>query len=816
MTVILRKYQIEAINNLRGLLRDGSKRLLLQASTGAGKCLGKGTPVLMHDGSIKKVEDVVVGDLLMGPDSTPRVVQSTCSGVEELFKVVPVKGDSYIVNRSHILSLKATGTKGVKHSGFLAGSVHNFTIDEYLSLPKSKKHILKGYRVGVEFKENKIDQYLPPYILGVWLGDGRQGVPMITSADHEVAEEWISHTIASGVDVRVENGHGCKNYFATMGMSGEISNPIKSALRRSGVIFDKHIPDNYKINTRFNRLELLAGLIDTDGYYDVKSISITVKQEKLANDIAFLCRSLGMAAYVSQCKKTIKSLNFSGLYYKVSISGNLDSIPCRVPRRICNKRKQIKDVLRTGISVIPHGVGEYFGFEIDGDRLFLLGDFTVTHNTVLACDIIQSAIAKGNRCLFIAHRKEIIQQTSAKLDLFGVDHGIIMADNPRYRPNLPVQCASIQTLSQRHKPAFDLVIIDECHLSCSQSFVKLVEHYKNSVILGLTATPIRLDGKGLGTIYQTITEVVPMRQLIDEGFLVQPRVFAPFNPDLTGIKTIAGDYDKNQVAEVMDKASITGDIIKHWQQHADGRKTIVFAASVKHSEHITAEFNAIGIEARHLDAKTSDWLREKTLNEWRAGKFPVLSNCGLFIEGLDVPEVSCCILARPTQSLTIYLQAVGRAMRPAPGKSDAIILDHAGLTYRHGLIDEHREWSLDGKKKSKKRDSEEKAPNVAICESCFAAFNKQEHNACPQCGNELPVKARKNHAVCGDGELIELTKDQVDQLKLRRKQELKNARTKEQLVALGKQRGYRFPNQWADRIIDGRKQYRTQREAVYG
>jgi DNA repair protein RadD len=447
------------------------------------------------------------------------------------------------------------------------------------------------------------------------------------------------------------------------------------------------------------------------------------------------------------------------------------------------------------------------------NKRLLLQASTGAGKTVIASRMIDLAIERGNHCLFVAHRKEIINQTSEKLDTFGIDHGVIMSGHRRHKPFLPVQVASIQTLSNRHKPKADLVIIDETHLACSKSFLALIEHYKDSVIIGLTATPIRLDGRGLGEIYSHIVEVVPMKQLITDGFLVRPRVFAPFTPDMAGVQTVRGDYDAAQVADLMDRSSITGDIVKHWQQHAARRKTIVFAASVAHSEHIRDAFLAAGISAKHLDGKTPAAVRDRTLSEWRAGRFEVLSNCGLFIEGLDVPEVSCCILARPTQSLTIYLQAVGRAMRPAANKTDCIILDHAGLTHRHGLIDEPREWSLAGKKrKSRKSENDEKAPSVAICEMCFAAFSRAEHpDECPDCGHELPKKERAAASVSGDGELVELTAEHLAAIKARKKQELKAAKTTEQLIELGRSRGYKNPAYWASKIQETRQQWRSSR-----
>lgn len=451
----------------------------------------------------------------------------------------------------------------------------------------------------------------------------------------------------------------------------------------------------------------------------------------------------------------------------------------------------------------------------NGHKQILLQASTGAGKTIIASSMIQRAVSKGNKCLFIAHRKEIISQTSDKLKSFGIEHGVIMAGHSGYSPLLPVQLASIQTLMNRSRPHADLVIIDETHLACSASFKKIIEHYQGSVIIGLTATPIRLDGRGLGEIYSDMVQVVPMRRLIDDGHLVQPRVFAPFTPDLKRFKTVRGDYDATQISEEMDKASITGDIVKHWQSHATGRKTIVFASSISHSQHIVDEFTSNGISARHLDGTTPAHLRDKTLQEWREGKFHVLSNMGLFIEGLDVPEVSCCVLARPTKSLTIYLQAVGRIMRPAKNKTDCIILDHAGLTHEHGLVDDDREWSLEGKKKKSRKGSEEKAPAVTVCDSCFAAYSRAvSPDACPECGKVTERKVREIE-VNADQNLIELTPDMIQAIKARKQSEMKNARTEAELIELGKSRGYKYPAQWAGHVMKQRQQWQAQRGGVF-
>jgi superfamily II DNA or RNA helicase len=423
-----------------------------------------------------------------------------------------------------------------------------------------------------------------------------------------------------------------------------------------------------------------------------------------------------------------------------------------------------------------------------GNKQVLLQAATGAGKTIIACEMIRLATLKGKRVIFIAHRKEIINQTSGKLDAFGLEHGIIMANHSRVN-NHPVQVASIQTLTRRDKPEADLIIIDECHLSCSASYTQLLEDYPKATIIGLTATPTRLDGKGLGEIYSDIIQVVPMAQLISEGHLVKPRVFAPFTPDMKNVRKSKGDYDASETAKLMDRKEITKDIVKHWITSALERKTIVFASSVEHSKNIVAEFDGAGISAKHLDANTSANIRDQTLQDWREGKFTVLSNMGLFIEGLDVPDASCCILARPTKSLTIYLQAVGRVMRPTENKTDCIILDCAGLTYEHGFVDDAREWTLDGKVK-KSKDEE---PKVYVCDECGAAYSKAQHpHECPECGFETPVEHKEIEHV-DVVEMVELMPSIVANLRAKRAKFLEQTKCKtlNDFIELGQLRKYK-------------------------
>lgn len=433
-----------------------------------------------------------------------------------------------------------------------------------------------------------------------------------------------------------------------------------------------------------------------------------------------------------------------------------------------------------------------------GQRRLILRAPTGAGKTLVACAIIQSAIDRGSRVLFIAHRKELIDQGSRKLDDFGIDHGIIMANHWRKNPTALVQVASIQTLARRELPPADLIIIDEAHLSMAKSYLDVLAALPRAVVLGLTATPIRADGKPLGSIYQAIVSVSDVAQLIRMGFLVRPRHYAPERPDLTKIGLKGGDYDEHELSAAVDKPDLVGNIVKHWRTIADGRTTAVFAVNIQHSQHIVEQFRAAGIRAEHVDGATPRHQRDAILSRFASGETTVVSNVGIFTEGYDNPRISSVVLARPTLSLALYLQMAGRGLRPDEDKSDCIILDHAGCCHAHGFIDDAREWSLDGKKKraGKKRE----AP-VTVCGNCFASFPALRRD-CPECGYVREREERPDVVVDESRGIQEVTEaDKIRLAKVRRHEEAR-AETLQDLLNLAKQRGYK-PG-WAHRRMEAR------------
>jgi superfamily II DNA or RNA helicase len=294
--------------------------------------------------------------------------------------------------------------------------------------------------------------------------------------------------------------------------------------------------------------------------------------------------------------------------------------------------------------------------------------------TVIFAEIIRCFVSRYKPVLVLTHRREIITQTSQKLRDLDIPHGIIMAGT-QPRPLEAVQVAAIQTLHRRaiHAgtmplPPADLLVIDEAHHCPANTYRKIIEAYPDAVLLGLTATPCRGDGRGLGGIFQVIIECPQVAELIEQKYLVRTRVYAPVNPDLKGVRTVAGDYNERQLAERMDRAKLVGDIVTHWHKFSERRKTVAFAVNVSHSIHLRDEFIKSGVRAEHIDGSTPKPERDASLDRLASGEIDLITNCMVLTEGWDMPAVSCCILARPTKKMGLFRQMIGRVLRPADGK----------------------------------------------------------------------------------------------------------------------------------------------------
>ena len=376
-----------------------------------------------------------------------------------------------------------------------------------------------------------------------------------------------------------------------------------------------------------------------------------------------------------------------------------------------------------------------------GHRRILLVVPTGGGKTVIAAAMIAGTVERGNRSLFLAHRRELITQCSGKLYANGVEHGVLLPGFPQ-RLGEAVQVASIWTAHARairasviDLPEAQVVFVDEAHHATARTYRDLLGAYPEAVIVGITATPCRGDGRGLGDIFDFLIEGPTVPELIEGRFLVPTIVYAPARPDLAGVSVQRGDYVERQLAERMDKAELVGDIVTHWLRLSQRRPTVVFASSVGHSVHLRDEFRRSSVVAEHIDGTTPTDERDAILGRLASGAVEVVCNYGVLTEGWDSPVVSCAVLARPTKHHGLYRQMVGRILRPASGKIDALILDHAGAVFEHGFIEEPVLWTLSPSKRAENprqtARSKSRAPALTTCPECHAV--RFEGQPCPVC-----------------------------------------------------------------------------------
>ena len=541
--------QIEPVNALLSACKQSGGGIL-KAGTGSGKCNGVDTPILMFDGSIKMVQDIVVGELLMGDDSTPRKVLSLARGRDIMYDIIPTKGEKYTVNQEHILCLRASSYPYFNHSGqgntrtcFVVKWLENnkfcskyfrynknnknekekeandlfnwvlithpeqileIAVKDYIKLSNKKKHILKGYKVPVEFPHRDLE--IDPYMIGFWLGDGTASQPEITNQDSTIIKYFKENLQQYKCYLQYKSNKGTNNM--TYRINGEKSNGCKGGnnyflniLKKYDLINNKHIPMIYKCNSRENRLKLLAGLIDSDGSLNSTGCyDFIQKSEKLIDDVIYLARSLGFACYKSKQKKGCWYLAEykEDDYYRISISGNINEIPVLCPRKRANQRRQIKNVLNTGITVKQLDTDNYYGFEIDGNSRYVLGDFTVTHNTFMSINVLSELKTKT---IVVVNKIPLMRQWESELRRFipNIEIGFIQGQKNVSVEGKDVVIAMLQSLARVDYPDslfddFGLVIVDEVHNTSSRVFSQVLSKLCCKYTIGLSATPKRSDG----------------------------------------------------------------------------------------------------------------------------------------------------------------------------------------------------------------------------------------------------------------------------------------------------------------------------------
>lgn len=412
-------------------------------------------------------------------------------------------------------------------------------------------------------------------------------------------------------------------------------------------------------------------------------------------------------------------------------------------------------------------ITEYEQMLAMGIRAPLMVAPTGAGKTIIAASIIDRARQAGENVLFLAPRRELIHQTTKKLKAIGVPHGVVLAGfKHMQRLYEGVQVASVDTLisrmirSQRMTlPTFHRLIIDEAHVGVTDARERLFNLWPDATLLGLTATPCRSDGKALGRIYDELIEVASVAELVRGGYLVDADYYSVSEPDLRKVRTTAGDYNRADLNRTMNKPKLVGDIVQHWLEHAHDRRTVVFASSIDHSAALAVQFQLMGVAAEHVDANTPTAERERIFERFQSGSTQVLTNCTLASIGFDLPELDCVVFARPTKSLGLYIQMLGRGLRTAPGKEKCLVLDHAGNVQRHGFATEPRYWTLHGKyaqdqekAERAKKEKIDKGLIEVICPECHYVFEASPE--CPMCGYVFPKKGRVLETI--DGQLIPL------------------------------------------------------------
>ena len=392
--------------------------------------------------------------------------------------------------------------------------------------------------------------------------------------------------------------------------------------------------------------------------------------------------------------------------------------------------------------------------------------------------------------LVLTHRQELKQQHEELLRNLHIENA-----------RISMVLTEANRLGKHPTPA--LIVTDEAHLSRSNSWQKVIEYY-DTYTVGFTATPIRLDGKPLGDIYDVLIEGVDVKWLIENHRLAPYEYYAPTSIDTSGLRTVCGDYVVSDLERLMNERAIYGNVVDSYRRFASGERAICYCVSVEHARRTADAFNQAGFGAEHLSAETPSARRKNVLADFRAGKITVLCNVGIISEGISIDEVTCCVLLRPTDSVALGIQQMMRCMRYLPGKT-AKIIDCVGNYTRIGLPDDEREWSLTQPVKRRKQTNDNGDFYIRCCPECYLTFKTAP--VCPYCGAEYPLHPRELQAH-EEIELARITAEEtarLEQIKKAARIEQGRAQSFEELIKLGRQRGYKNPAYWAAQIMRSRK-----------
>lgn len=727
-----RDYQQAAIASVTAWLTKSVEPCLVEAATG---CHEKGHPIRMYSGEVKPVESVQVGDLIMSPYGESRTVVRLHTGSDTMFRLTPKKGESFTVNGGHILSLYTTPrSKGQKHE-FV-----EMTVYEYLKQNKTFKHRAKLWRGTWEKEKRQLP--ISPWALGALIGDGcLTGLtPSFCTPDKEVLDGLISEADCFNCEIRKVAGDRSAPTYTIFDKRANRStkNRFRQVLEYMGVYFksaaEKFIPEPYFTSSREQKLELIAGLIDTDGHLTKSGYDWISKSEQLADDLLCLCRSVGLAAYKTKCTKGIKSYGFKGTYYRVSISGECSAIPCRVSRKVASTRQQIKRVDVTGFTVEKMPRGEYFGFELDGDRLYQDGFGYIHHNSGKSIIVAKIAdyvhVNSHKKVLCLAPSSELTEQNHEKYVSYDLKASIYSASIEKSLRH-PVIFGTPKSVLNNINAFGDVaaVIIDEAHVltpTIKSIVSRLMEVNTNLRVIGLSATPYRLsDGfiyaydengnpvpeeETVEPYFHSLVYRITAPYLIEQGYLTQPHADPNHaaSYDTTGIsRHTQSEYEEVFEGHGRKTAEIIADIVSHSHYRMG---VMIFAATIRHAEECLASLPPDNSRIITGTIKKSE--RKEIINDFKARKFKYLVNVAVLTTGFDAPHVDVVAVLRATESASLFQQIIGRGLRLHPDKRDCLVLDYAENIERHELEDDLFAPKITARKKRKG------LPLEVICPLC--------------------------------------------------------------------------------------------------
>lgn len=651
-----------------------NKRGIINSPTG---CHAKGTKVLLYSGKFKNIEDIKINDILMGPDSTQRIVKKLFTGRETMYDIIPISGEKFRVNESHILSL--VKTKEYKND---KNTILNISVKDYLQLSKWKKHLYKLYHSDTITFNNKENTLFDPYLLGLLIGDGS----IINSVSLTTIDDEIVNYISEVSNKYKLKTRKSKISYYLSGSSGK-KNPITEELRKLKLFGcnsgNKFIPQEYKTSSISNRLMLLAGLIDTDGYYSPNGeIDYITKSKVLADDIKFICQSLGFKVYLREkiCKCKNSKNNHSELYYRISINGNLDIIPCKVTRKKPKPRKNIKNHLYTGFKIEKVGEEDYFGFELDKDHLYIIDDFFVTHNsgkTLILAGLVKSLQPKKMVILF--YEKGILNQTykflteDCKLDNIGVNSG----EGYIYGDVMLTTVQSIEKILDTHLYDAEVLMADEVHqLGNGDITVAAIQAFPNAYYrIGFTGTlqsesdihpRLTLEG-AFGPEIKTRTT----SELIEDGKLTKPIIQIIRNEPIESDLTYPEIYEDFIVNNVERNTKIK-NIVDFIRKTKSGAKILILTKNLLHVSNLR---NLIE-DSYTIEGKDAISDRYNIISKFRDKyKSTVLIGTNVMQTGINIEEITHLINARGLKGEIPTIQGLGRALRVSENKEVVYIYD---------------------------------------------------------------------------------------------------------------------------------------------